>query len=97
MIISTLMSLRKKNLDRKPIEPEVLDPSEEETAEISPPPEVSHRVIPKDPHPTDITAVVRLRRSSNIWLRSVSTPISPKKKNCACSKNIEHTGTATPP
>ena len=29
MIISTVMSPRKKNFDEEPIEPEVLDPSEE--------------------------------------------------------------------
>ena len=58
MIISTGMSPRKKDLDEKPIEPKVLDPSEEEVAEISPPPEVPHRVAPEDPHATDTTAVV---------------------------------------
>jgi RNA polymerase sigma-32 factor len=58
MIISTGMSPRKKDLDEKPIEPKVLDLSEEEVAEISPPPEVPHRVAPADPPATDTTAVV---------------------------------------
>ena len=58
MKISTVMSPRKKDLDEKPIEPEVLDPSEEEIAEISPPPEASHRAGPEDHHATDSTAVV---------------------------------------
>ena len=39
MIISTGMSPRKKDLDEQPIEPEILDPSEEEMAGIGPPPE----------------------------------------------------------
>ena len=58
MIISIAMRPRKKDLDGKPIEPEVLVPSKEETAEISPPPDVYHPAIPEDPHATDITAVV---------------------------------------
>ena len=58
MIISTVMSPRKKDLDEEPIEPEVLGPPEEEVAEISPPPEVSHRTAPEDHHTTDATAVV---------------------------------------
>jgi len=58
MIISTGMRPRKKDLDGKPIEPEVLVPSEEETAEISSPSDVYHHAIPEDPHATDITAVV---------------------------------------
>ena len=60
MIISTSMSPRKhkKDLDEEPIEPEVLDPSKEETAEISPPPEVPYRAAPESPHTTDTTAVV---------------------------------------
>ena len=58
MIISTVMSPRNKDLDEEPIEPEVLDPSEEEFAEISPPPEASHRAAPEDHHATDVTAVV---------------------------------------
>ena len=58
MIISTGMSPRKKDLDEKPIEPEVLEQSEEEVAEISLPPEVPHPVAPEDPHATDTTAVV---------------------------------------
>ncbi len=58
MIFSTVMSPRKKNFDKEPIEPEVLDPSEEEIAEINPPPEVPHPIAPEDHHATDITAVV---------------------------------------
>ena len=58
MIISTVMSPRNKDLDEEPIEPEVLDPSEEEIAEISPPPEASHGAAPGAPHATDITDVV---------------------------------------
>ena len=58
MIISTVMSPRKKDLDEELIEPEVLGPPEEEAAEISPPPEVSHRAAPEDHHATDATAVV---------------------------------------
>ena len=58
MIISTVMSPRKKDLDEEPIEPEVLDASGEEIAEISPPPEASHRAAPEDHHATDTTAVV---------------------------------------
>ena len=58
MIISTVMSQRNKDLDEEPIEPEVLDPSEEEVAEISPPPKASHRAAPEDHRATDVTAVV---------------------------------------
>jgi RNA polymerase sigma-32 factor len=52
------MSPRKKDLDVKPIEPEVLDPSEEQLAEISPPPEVSPLTALEHPHTADTTAVV---------------------------------------
>ncbi|MGH7219276.1 MAG: RNA polymerase subunit sigma-70, partial [Nitrospiraceae bacterium] len=52
------MSPRKKDLDEKPIEPEVVNQSETEIAEISPPPETSHPVAPEDHHATDSTAVV---------------------------------------
>ncbi|MGH7208358.1 MAG: RNA polymerase subunit sigma-70, partial [Nitrospiraceae bacterium] len=52
------MSPRNKDLDEEPIEPEVLDPSEEQIAEINPPPEASHRAAPEDHHTTDVTAVV---------------------------------------
>ena len=97
MIISTGMSPRKKELDEKPIEPKVLDPSEEEVAEISPPPEVPHRVAPEDPHATGTTAVVPVTALQQYLAEVLSIPISPKKKSCACSMNIEHTGTATPP
>ena len=58
MIISTVMSSRNKDLDEEPIEPEIIDPSEEEIVEISPPPEVPPRVAPEDHHPTSSTAVV---------------------------------------
>jgi len=58
MIISIAMSLRKKDLDEEPIEPEVLGPSEQEIAEISPPPEASHSPTPDDHHPAGTTAVV---------------------------------------
>ncbi len=58
MIISTDMSPRKKNLDEEPIEPEVLDPSEDEIVDISPPLDVSHPVAPEDHQATSSTAVV---------------------------------------
>jgi RNA polymerase sigma-32 factor len=58
MIISTDMSPRKKNLDEEPIEPEVLDPSESEIVDISPPLDVSHPVAPEDHQSTSSTAVV---------------------------------------
>ena len=58
MIISTDMIPRNKDLNEEPIEPEVLDPSEEEIAEIGSPPEASHRIAPEAPHTTDSTAVV---------------------------------------
>jgi len=58
MIISIAMSPRKKDLNEEPIEPEVLDLSEQEIAEISPPPEASHSPAPEDHHPTGTTAVV---------------------------------------
>ena len=93
MIISTGMSPRKKNVNEEPIEPEVLDPSEEEIAKIGPPPEMAHSYSPgkssrhRYPQPW-----CRSRRSSNIWPRSVSIPISPKKKSSACSMNIKVQG-----
>ncbi len=60
MIISTSMSprKRKKELAVKLFEPEVLDPSEEQLAEISPPPEVSPLAALEHPHTADTTAVV---------------------------------------
>src|SRR3990167_4966049 len=58
MIISLVMSPRDKDLDEEPLEPEVLDPSEEEIAKISPPPEASHGATPDGAHAADITAVV---------------------------------------
>ena len=60
MIISTSMSprKRKKELAVKLIEPEVLDPSEEQLAEISPPPEVSPLAALEHPQTADTTAVV---------------------------------------
>src|SRR5262249_41404659 len=58
MIISTVMSARDKDLDKEAIEPEILDPSEEEIAEISPPPEPSHRPAAEEHHAADTTAVV---------------------------------------
>jgi RNA polymerase sigma-32 factor len=45
-------------LHEDPIEPEVLDPSEEEIAGISPPPDAAHRAAPEDHHAIDTTAVV---------------------------------------
>ncbi|MDO8355769.1 MAG: RNA polymerase factor sigma-32 [Nitrospirota bacterium] len=51
------MSPRDKDLDEEPLEPEVLDPSEEEIAEISPPPEASHGATPDGAQASDITAV----------------------------------------
>jgi RNA polymerase sigma-32 factor len=58
MIISTVMNPRHKDLNEEPIEPEVLDPSEEEIAEIGPPPEVPLLTPLENPHPTESTAVV---------------------------------------
>ncbi|TKB62463.1 MAG: sigma-70 family RNA polymerase sigma factor [Nitrospira sp.] len=58
MIISTGMSPRNKNLNEEPIEPEVLDPSDEEIAEIGPPPEASHPTAKEAPHTAESTAVV---------------------------------------
>ncbi|MDP3597088.1 MAG: sigma-70 family RNA polymerase sigma factor, partial [Nitrospirota bacterium] len=52
------MSPRDKDLDEEPLEPEVLEPSEEEISEISPPPEASHAATPIDGQAADITAVV---------------------------------------
>lgn len=52
------MSPRDKDLDEEPLEPEVLEPSEEEISEISPPPEASHGATTNNPHAADITAVV---------------------------------------
>jgi RNA polymerase sigma-32 factor len=58
MIISTDMSPSKKNHDEEPIEPEVLDPSEDEIVDISPPLDVSRPGAPEDHQPTSSTAVV---------------------------------------
>lgn len=60
MIISTSMSprKRKKDLDEEPIEPEVLGPSEEEIAEIGPPPSITQHSASQDHPATDSTAVV---------------------------------------
>jgi RNA polymerase sigma-32 factor len=58
MIISTVMSLRNKDVGKEPTEEEILDPSEEEIAEISPPSEAFHRATPENQNPTDVTAVV---------------------------------------
>lgn len=58
MIISTVMNPRHKDFNEEPIEPEVLDPSEEEIAEIGPPPEVPPFAPLENPHPTESTAVV---------------------------------------
>ena len=52
------MNPRKKDLDEKPIEPEVLDASEEEIVEINPPPEVPLLTAMENPHATETTAVV---------------------------------------
>jgi RNA polymerase sigma-32 factor len=52
------MSPRDKDLDEEPLETEVLEPSEEEISEISPPPEASHGATPSDAQAADITAVV---------------------------------------
>ena len=49
---------QKDELHEDPIEPEVLDPSEEEIPEINPPPEVTRRDGSDDHHATDTTAVV---------------------------------------
>ena len=58
MIISTGMSPRNKNLNEEPIEPEVLDPSDEEIAEIGPPPEASRPIAQENPYTAESTAVV---------------------------------------
>ncbi len=57
MLFSLAMSPSKKDLDEEPIEPEVLEPSEEEIAEINPPPEQPHGAAPDGQQPSDITAV----------------------------------------
>ena len=51
------MSPRDKDLDEEPLEPEVLEPSEEEISEISPPPEDAHSPAQEAPHAADTTAV----------------------------------------
>ncbi|MBC7837427.1 MAG: RNA polymerase factor sigma-32 [Nitrospiraceae bacterium] len=58
MIISTGMSPRNQDLNQEAIEPEVLDPSDEEIAEIGPPPEASHRIAKEDLNTAESTAVV---------------------------------------
>ena len=58
MIISTGMRPRKKDSDEELIEPEVLAPSEQEIAEIGPPPKMSHGIVSEDHHAVDSTAVV---------------------------------------
>ena len=57
MLFSLAMSPSKKNLDDEPIEPEVLEPSEDEIAEITPPPEQPHGAAPDGQLASDITAV----------------------------------------
>ena len=64
MIISTVMSPRKKDVDEEPIEPEILDPAEHEIAEISPPPEVSPLTTLDNLRAADTTAQ-RLPRASS--------------------------------
>ena len=58
MIISSDMSPRNKDFRETPIEPEILDPSEEEIAQIGPPPEAPPPATPEDQHTTESTAVV---------------------------------------
>ncbi|MCX5724407.1 MAG: sigma-70 family RNA polymerase sigma factor, partial [Nitrospirae bacterium] len=57
MVFSLDMASRKKDLDEEPIEPEVLEPSEEEIAGISPPPEILHDTATDGRQASDITAV----------------------------------------
>ena len=52
------MSPHDKDLDKEPIEPEIIDPSEEEIAEISPPPKSFHPAAAEEHPATDSTAVV---------------------------------------
>jgi len=58
MIISTVMSPDDKDLDKEPIAPEIIDPSAEEIAEISLPPDTFHRAAPDEHLATDMTSVV---------------------------------------
>jgi|SRR5688572_11127377 len=58
MIISTVMSPRKKDVDDEPIEPEIVDPADAEIAEISPPPEVSPSTPLEHLSTADTTAIV---------------------------------------
>src|ERR1041385_9292099 len=58
MIISSDMSPRNKDFRETPIEPEILDPSEEEIAQIGPPPEAPPPATPEDQRTTDSPAVV---------------------------------------
>src|SRR5687768_14463411 len=58
MIISTVMSPRKKGFEKEPIEPKVLG-SSKDIAEIGPLPKMSHGAASsEDHHPVDSTAVV---------------------------------------
>jgi RNA polymerase sigma-32 factor len=52
------MRPEKKDLDEGPIEPEVLDPSKEETTEVNPPPETSPLAAVENLQAADTTAVV---------------------------------------
>jgi RNA polymerase sigma-32 factor len=61
MIISTVMSPRKKGFKEKPVESKVLSPSEQDIAEITPLSQTSQTPpgsILEDHHPADSTAVV---------------------------------------
>ena len=57
MLFSLGMSPIKKHLHKEPIEPELLEPSEEEIAEINLPPELPHGEALDRQQPSDITAV----------------------------------------
>ncbi|MGH7216173.1 MAG: sigma-70 family RNA polymerase sigma factor [Nitrospiraceae bacterium] len=58
MIISTVMSPRKKDVDEEPIEPEIVDPADAEITESSPPPEVSPSTTLENLSTADTTAIV---------------------------------------
>ena len=54
-----------------PVETEVLDPSQDEIAEISPSPDVSHGTGPDDHPATDTTAVVPEAVQKSVLVRPV--------------------------
>ena len=97
MIFSAVMSPRKKNFDKEPIEPEVLNPSEEEIAEINPPPEVPHPIAPEDHHATDITAVVPVTALQQYLAEVRLHPYLSKEEELRLFHEYKAQGAATPP